>query len=454
MPLNREKTARQPDIEDQLNMDNQRVTFMDSSILHKLSITAAVLVMLFLLVQCSLFQPDEETGAIQITVIRETEDGPLPKTAELMDHLQCILTLENTVVHSKTYYEEGGYFQIIIRGLKPAEAYSIVLWGYNQENELLGQGLSDNITVRPDDITTVTVEWQSFRLRLLSPGNGREFNVSTPTFRWTDIVNALSYQLELDSMITYASGAHQHITTENTSYTVDTLTDALYYWRVRCLDQYGNWTAWTPSNQVTIDTRGPNPPQLISPESGSTVNTSRIHFDWTEVTDALSYDLAVCRNDSFINVISYISTIYYSSVSYLSYVSNLEDGRYYWRVCSKDSLSNKGPWSPASYFTVDTTPPEPPELLLPADGDTIRTEYPAFTWEAASEDAVTHYFQIGSDSLCTRITFSARDLTSTECTHSSYPLLNNKTYYWRVCSSDSAGNASNWSAIRSFYTAF
>ncbi len=43
----------------------------------------------------------------------------------------------------------------------------------NKNKELLGRGRSDEIEVRPDDITHVALEWKSFNLKLISPNDQR-----------------------------------------------------------------------------------------------------------------------------------------------------------------------------------------------------------------------------------------------------------------------------------------
>ena len=108
-------------------------------------------------------------------------------------------------------------------------------------------------------------------------------------------------------------------------------------------------------------------------------------------------------------------------------------------------------------FSMESTPPPTPELLLPEDA--IKTEAEAyFDWEDANDPSgVTYTLQIATNK---DFTSNSIVLEKKELTHSDYnitgveelqPTVKEAPYYWRVKATDGAFNESQWSTPRSLY---
>ncbi|MDP2931248.1 MAG: hypothetical protein Q8O05_01970 [Chloroflexota bacterium] len=109
-------------------------------------------------------------------------------------------------------------------------------------------------------------------------------------------------------------------------------------------------------------------------------------------------------------------------------------------------------------FTMDSTPPPVPQLLLPAAG-ARQNEQPALSWGAVADPSgVTYTLQISANPDFTNIILQKQGLTVTEYTLTQAEKLppndKNAPYYWRVKTTDLAQNESAWSVPGGFYVSF
>lgn len=107
-------------------------------------------------------------------------------------------------------------------------------------------------------------------------------------------------------------------------------------------------------------------------------------------------------------------------------------------------------------FTVESTPPPTPKLLLPADA-TETAEAVYFDWENVSDPSgVSYALVVASDANLSDVLFTKEGLTDSEYTLSEeekLPPSRETPYYWRVRAIDRASNMGEWSTIDSFYVA-
>ena len=106
-------------------------------------------------------------------------------------------------------------------------------------------------------------------------------------------------------------------------------------------------------------------------------------------------------------------------------------------------------------FTMESTPPSAPRLLLPASGTKV-SETPQFTWERVTDPSgVTYTLQVATDSNFSNVVLSSSGLTDLEYVVTEGeklpPKKKESPYYWRVKAVDKAANTSEWSAAGSFY---
>jgi len=106
-------------------------------------------------------------------------------------------------------------------------------------------------------------------------------------------------------------------------------------------------------------------------------------------------------------------------------------------------------------FTMESSPPETPELLLPGDGEESEAE--AFlSWEAVHDSSGVYYnLQIATDADFASLVLEKDDLPTSdyilEVAEELSPTDKDAPYYWRVKAVDGASNESGWSESASFY---
>ena len=66
---------------------------------------------------------------------------------------------------------------------------------------------------------------------LTSPGDGANTSDTTPGFTWSSVSGAVSYQIEIDDLVTFAS-PNVTATVTTPTYTTTTLTEGTWFWRV------------------------------------------------------------------------------------------------------------------------------------------------------------------------------------------------------------------------------
>ena len=84
---------------------------------------------------------------------------------------------------------------------------------------------------------------------LTSPADNASIHI--PTFRWTTVPTAVSYQFQLDNDADFSSPRYTSIIRVN-YLKPPSVTNGIYHWRVRARDAVGNWGAWSLPRTVTV----------------------------------------------------------------------------------------------------------------------------------------------------------------------------------------------------------
>ena len=74
-------------------------------------------------------------------------------------------------------------------------------------------------------------------------------------------------------------------------------------------------------------------------------------------------------------------------------LTGLEDGKYYWRVCSRNEYGAEGTWSGSRSFVVDTQSPDEPILYSPKDLFVTADTTPSLR-VIRVKDAKQYHFQV------------------------------------------------------------
>ena len=169
---------------------------------------------------------------------------------------------------------------------------------------------------------------------LISPDSGSITNEQVQTLLWQSSEGATRYRLKIDS---------DTIEIEDTTYTTSPLSEGLHEWCVQSGDDVNNWSDYSPTWTLTIDTTPPTVPALISPDSGSLTNNLMVTFVWHTSYSATKYRLKIDTD-----------TI---EISDTTYTTTLLEGLHEWCVKSGDEAGNWSTYSPIWTVSIDTLAP-------------------------------------------------------------------------------------------------
>ncbi len=264
---------------------------------------------------------------------------------------------------------------------------------------------------------------------------------SDVTFDWTDSNDNLTGLKEYDFEYSPSEDFSWSTTytSEDSSYPLLDLTDGIFYWRVRSVDENNNKSAWAYGNEFTVDTTAPGTPTGLD----NFVSDRDATVAWNTVVDNLSgikeYVVEYADNAEFDGAQSVTS----SNVDLV--LSSLPDGSYFWHVKSLDNSGNESNWSSINTFNIDQTAPDIPDGL----SSSVTNDSVALDWANADDNLtgikeyIVEYVDIS-------------DLSSVETLHVTSSELNLTglsdltTYQWRVKTVDNAENESDWSTPETF----
>lgn len=189
-----------------------------------------------------------------------------------------------------------------------------------------------------------TIDKPDLRAPLLrSPRSSTKLNDATPTFWWSNVADAQTYEIIFATDSAFTTNVHNY-TNVLPPYTPPAFADNTYYWRVRA-NANNQPGVWSPSRTFTIDTTGPSAPILSFPTNG--VFTSRTPtFRWSPASTATSYEFQYDDDLGFANP-NYTVTVRGTSRK----LPAMSNGVYYWRVRAKDAAGNWSDWS--TPFTIN-----------------------------------------------------------------------------------------------------
>jgi hypothetical protein len=216
---------------------------------------------------------------------------------------------------------------------------------------------------------------------------------------------------------------------------------------------------WTDSRDGNSETYTANwylpllEPRLAGPESGS-YQSSAPSFVWATSWkhDQDRYRLEISTDENFgENVVSRTvdTNLYTLDIS-------LDDGNYFWRVKSlKTTNADSSEYSAVRSFTIDATPPGPPQLSEPADETVTLNAQPFFDWsdETKAGAPVTYSLFVSTDPAFTPgpSTHVYSSLTVSELNLPD-PLQPDMLTYWKVEAIDGASNSSTSVAFTVTYS--
>ncbi len=285
---------------------------------------------------------------------------------------------------------------------------------------------------------------------LLSPLNNSFINILKPFLNWSDVNEAVLYQIQLDSPNSAFNSPIVYATTSYSNFSVPfRLKESQYSWRVRTkdhLDFYPQkspiWGPWSNVSSFTLDTESPPIPTLTFPFNGSIINDNTPHLGWDLINEAIQYQIQVDDTNSSMNSLINDSLLIVNNTQ----VQLIPDGTYFWRVRAEDNAGNWGPWSISWSFTVDTIAPLHPNngtIIRPMLGDNLFTNFPLFIWDPV-DDATTYWLQVAVKTSEYSNNFTQPLINVTLADTNITVFVPDGLWYWRVKASDTVGNWGNW----------
>jgi hypothetical protein len=226
-----------------------------------------------------------------------------------------------------------------------------------------------------------------------------------------------------------------------------------YVWRVRALDNAGNyslWSAWT-----TIDVYGI--PEITDP-CGCSVVSDSIYVAWTPVdlpswADSFVYRVRfteVETGDKFSFTVPSTETWYGHNIP-----ASYPDGEWLIEVQAVYTygvLEQAGTFSEAVTVFRDSVAPDMPELYAPDDGDGFVDDSFTFTWEDVDAELYEFRWATTDDTNDNgRLTPSNFYLTLDPELDADELGLSEGVYWWQVRAWDLAGNHSAWAEPQQFF---
>lgn len=283
------------------------------------------------------------------------------------------------------------------------------------------------------------------RITILAPADQDTLSTASPLFWWNEIAGARNYRLQ----IVYPDFNAPQQLIYDTLVEGDRIYPVLvpgytYQWRIRPENgsSQGDWTL----RNLTIDSTVSLSTQNIlisSPASNSyATSSSTISFAWNAISGINFYRIEITNTTSGATVSSTTTSV--NSFSY-----TFPQGEYAFSVRAENNTSFT-PWAQRT-FSVDQTAPTAPVLVSPANAAFYSTvpSTQVFDWTNAA-DALTDSLYIGTDSTFTGGIQAALLLNSSQSNYSWTGAQSSTIYFWRVRSTDAAGNRSNYSSTFKF----
>ena len=275
---------------------------------------------------------------------------------------------------------------------------------------------------------------------LKSPAPDSFITNTTPKFAWAGVPGATAYWLEVSlnpdlsspliSEQSIAAGAQSFIVPAGSA-----LTPGDYYWRMK-YQQDGFWSDYSMIWKFTVTPPAPVPPVLDAPAANFLTASPEVDFTWLEAVSAEGYQIQIDDDAKFrspvVDEVLAAGVREYGSTSFA-------DGKYFWRVRSRNEYGAAGAWSRARSFVVDTLPPASPILTTPKNHAVTVDTTPTLKVKKV-RDAKQYRFLVWNDETSSEDPISESPLTS--YFWNIPEALPYGVYSWGAQAVDSAGNQS------------
>jgi hypothetical protein len=260
---------------------------------------------------------------------------------------------------------------------------------------------------------------------------------------WGKVANGYTYQIQIDNSSSFTAPDQDYTGgAGEVTYNATTLTDGIWYWRVRAFNINDESGGWSGSRPFTVDTTPPDAPVLSNPVDDDIVRTPPT-FTWGVAASAQDYQVQFDDDSNF------SSPVYTSTwITTTSHKPSLKAvGTFYWRVRSRDAVENVGAWSASRIINIYPPLTLGPALRSPAASATTRSTQLTFIWDNVT-NGNTYQIQIDNNN---SFASPEQDYTGGEGELSyTVETLTGGIWYWHVRAINVFDEPGAWSSPRSF----
>jgi hypothetical protein len=290
-----------------------------------------------------------------------------------------------------------------------------------------------------DDIENETVS-------LMAPSDGLKTEVLTHTFWWDEVEGAKKYNIQIASpSFTEINRlvVDSNLSEPRFSYT---LSPGTYQWRVNAFnDAYETaYTTYELEVDSTLDLSGGSI-RLLSPTDSFVTNQTSLSFKWEDLPNADFYELEFREAGAYTWEDQYYLSSEKTQNTSLT-IDELEEGEYHWGIRGSNDLSST--MFTHRYVLVDTSDPDSPTLISPANNTELADSTITLKWGTISDGgaSVRYKLYIYANSALTQLEES-QNLSQNQYSWKTYV---SGDYYWYVVAEDAAGNTSSDSEVWQF----
>ncbi|MGE0562535.1 MAG: hypothetical protein AB7O47_12020 [Flavobacteriales bacterium] len=282
-------------------------------------------------------------------------------------------------------------------------------------------------------------------ITLNAPANNLQTVILTHTFWWEHLKGAEQYKMQVVEG-TFSSTIKLVLdTTIGTNKFDFTLYPGTFQWRVKGTNN-GSETVYTTFTLVVDSTNDITAQTVVLnlPNDNVVTNASSLTLRWNSIYIADNYNLDIRENNWSGNSVAGFPI----STTTNEYTVTLADGIYEWGVQGENSVSNSFTGYSKRTLTIDTGVPDTVALSLPLNNTIIGDSNYTYKWShpttdngSALTDSIFFYSDINGSTLYKSGRGTANNYTDS---------LGSGIYYWRVRSTDEAGNVGGYTTMRKF----
>lgn len=276
----------------------------------------------------------------------------------------------------------------------------------------------------------------------ISPKEDTTIESNVVNFQWNNLDGAKKYRLQvLDKNESIVLDSLVSKTSLNCP-----LLPGTYKWKVRG-ENFGYESRYsdpTTFSMVVSNDLSNQQVVLSSPDSNMYRNNTNVTLKWHKLAAATSYKVEVLNTTTGETVYT-AENIIETSVPITSNIT--KDGKYLWKVKGVNSTSETLQFSTRT-FMIDTVVPNLPQNSLPANNAVVtKNVATAYSWVSladtgTAQSPLIHTIEFSTTNTFTSIFFTTNNSTTTY----QHTLTTAGDYYWRIKTSDAAGNVSAYSA--------